>query len=48
MNTNSQTADSKWKGLYLAGAVAPLVALAFYLAEMFTIIFGRVPVVYKK
>jgi hypothetical protein len=37
----SQPADAKWKTLYRAGAVAPLMALVFYLTEFSISIFGE-------
>jgi FtsH-binding integral membrane protein len=40
-NANHQTA--KWKPLYRAGAVAPLIALAFYLIEFSLLILGEEP-----
>jgi hypothetical protein len=40
-NANSQTADTQWRTLYRAGAVAPLIALAFYLFEFSILIFGE-------
>jgi hypothetical protein len=33
--------DTKWKTLYRAGAVAPLIALVFYLFEFSILIFGE-------
>ena len=33
--------DSEWKTLYKVGGVAPLITLAFYLSEMFIMIFGE-------
>jgi hypothetical protein len=35
-----ETADSRWKSLYRAGGVAPLVALVFYLTEIAAIAIG--------
>jgi hypothetical protein len=32
--------DTQWKTLYRAGAVAPLIALVFYLSQFFLLIFG--------
>ena len=40
-NTSAQIADGRWKALYRAGAVAPIVTIAIYLTQMFTIIFGE-------
>ena len=40
-NTNNQTTDVKWKTLYLAGALAPLIALAFYTFQMVIMGFGE-------
>ena len=40
---HSRTSDAQWKTLYRAGAVAPLIALAFYLIEFSILIFGKDP-----
>ena len=40
-NANNQTTDAKWKTLYRAGAVAPLIALVFYLIEFSILILGE-------
>lgn len=37
----AQPADGRWRGLYRFGAVAPLIALAFYLVEFSILIFGE-------
>ncbi len=38
-----QSTENEWKPLYRAGAVAPLIALAFYLIEFSLLIFGKEP-----
>jgi hypothetical protein len=38
---SQQSTDAKWKPLYRAGAVAPLIALLFYLIEFSILIFGK-------
>lgn len=40
-NANNQTTDPKWKTLYRAGALAPLIALAFYMFQMVIMGFGE-------
>jgi len=40
-NADNQTTDDKWSPLYRAGAVAPLIALVFYLSEFSILIFGE-------
>ena len=40
-NSSNQTTGAKWKTLYRAGAVAPLIALVFYLIEFSIPIFGE-------
>jgi hypothetical protein len=40
-NANNQTTDAKWKTLYRAGALAPLIALAFYTFQMVIMGFGE-------
>ncbi len=42
-NSNHQITSSKWKLLYWAGAIAPLVALVFYLSEFSILILGKEP-----
>ena len=37
---SDKTGDSGWKTLYQVGGIAPLVAIAFYLTEMLSIILG--------
>ena len=36
-----QTGNQSWKSLYRIGAVAPLITLAFYLTQLFAIIFSK-------
>ena len=38
--TDTKTEDSTWKSLYRVGGAAPLIALAFYLTQILTMIFG--------
>ena len=40
-NASNQTTDTKWSTLYRAGALAPLIALAFYLIEFSLLIVGE-------
>jgi len=40
-NTNNQSTAAQWKTLYRAGAVAPLIALVFYLCEFGILIIGE-------
>jgi hypothetical protein len=40
-NANNQTTDAKWKTLYQAGALAPLITLAFYTFQMVIMGFGE-------
>jgi hypothetical protein len=40
-NSENHSPDARWLTLYRAGAVAPLIALAFYLVEFSLLIVGE-------
>jgi hypothetical protein len=41
MTNNAERAGDAWNGLYIAGAIAPLIALLLYVAEFAVIILGN-------